>query len=96
MKRHISIVFMGVLLCGGYAHAEKHLKLAEHMQKQIALANEAFATSKGGDFGPLPFDLNRILLGLAPSASFGINNVLNLTVAPEITLVWEKTEDENR
>jgi hypothetical protein len=67
------------------------------MLSQISGANEAFEQScrdqeRAGT--PEFAELKRFWLGLAPSVSFGLSGVLNLTVTPELTLVWEKTDRE--
>ena len=101
MKKIIhSTIFIGLGILSLHASA-KTASLAEHISEKINVANEAFekASAVMRSRGPIgstdPIEFKQFMLAFAPQATFGINSVLSIQVAPEITFVWEKIDADN-
>lgn len=81
------------------ASAERSPQLTEALRSQILSANQSFQlacqTQGMEEREEDSIELKRFFLGLTATGTFGIQNVLDLSVSPEITLIWEKTELSN-
>ena len=87
-----------MILClaplGGWADVDPAIAdhLASKFQQADQIAGLISANSSQASDDDSVVEFKQFFLGLAPSATFGINSVLDLQVAPEITFTWEKTE----
>ena len=68
--------------------------LPEYLHSQITTANQAFETAAISSESQLPknvIEYKQFFLTIAPHVSFGIHDILDLEISPEVTLIWEKT-----
>lgn len=54
---------------------------------------ELRSSEEEGEEPSSDWELRRVFLNIKPYATFGIDGVVDLTVAPEIELVWEKSPE---
>jgi hypothetical protein len=104
-KTNTALTTLALLaLAAPAAHAAKDDRLAQHLSQKIALADQAFAKACAARTqavsAPAPtaggIEFRQYFLGFAPSVNFGLSGVLNLEIAPEVTLVWQKTTPPGR
>lgn len=66
-----------------------------YIQNQITVTHQAFEQACSEEVQTQSessvAELKQLFLTLSPHVSFGIKDVLDVEVAPEITLVWEKS-----
>lgn len=103
MKALFVTIVLGALSLPAFAANEAGLR--DHLAKKIVAADQAFqdACQPGNHEGPdLPppegacggIEFKQFFLGLGATASFGVSDVLDLDVSPEVTFVWEKSQVE--
>jgi len=101
MKTLKNVLVILVLAAQLSAEAATEKTLADHISNKIQVANRAFQKvavlmdqDQNQNIKASDIEFKQFFLGLAPTGSFGINSVVSLQVAPEITFVWEKTQTQ--
>ena len=80
--------------------ASSNLDLASHLTSKILAVDHAFtqASQEQRRVAPSPagseVEFKQFFLGFAATASFGIPNVLDIAISPEITFIWERVDQE--
>lgn len=88
-------IFVGLLvsvglLAGTLARGDVNTDVEEAISSKVQDASRWDEVLSSEDSSEVEF--RQFFVGFTPSVSIGINSVLDFKVAPQITLVWEKTE----
>jgi hypothetical protein len=75
-----------------FAHAATEPLFDDYFANTLTRADDAFRASAPVNDAQSPVVFKQFFLGLAPSVTFGINDVLGVQVTPEVTFIWEKTD----
>ncbi|MGK5088169.1 hypothetical protein WDW86_11475 [Bdellovibrionota bacterium FG-2] len=83
------ILILFSLLTPALSQAESLPDLSSHFNEIIENADHAFSTQSSSQQA-CDWEFKAFYLNIAPHISFGISGVLDLTISPDIVLIWEK------
>lgn len=97
--QHKMIAVLAVMAASSAAWADDaNSTLDNYLSTEITRINQAFNEASAEQSvlpqeGAESVELRQLFLTIGPKASFGLSSVLDVEISPEVTFVWEKTED---
>ena len=85
------IIILSMVLISSTAKADSITLLSDEIDSQLIMGNEA---SQSCEQKSNSWPWTRMNMSIGASLSFGIDEVLQLEVAPEVTFIWVKKGHE--